>query len=347
MNDQPEYGFEDAQAGADLIRQAVGQHGLDPDAIGDGLILGSGLGDFEKNYMAGEKAGETSGPVAIPYDEIYEALGRPVSHGKVKGHNQKVVIGPVKGTGEHRLVMALNGREHPYEGVSGRRATFFLRIMQLLGVRTLLGSNAAGSLTPDTVTPPALVLTHSAQDLAIDKDNPLVGPNDNRFGPRFPHLGDHYPAATRKIVKQAAEELGIPVEEGMYVRMLGPNYESAEDIYQLRRMVNGIWEEGAKMEDDTRFKGKPVGVVGMSSTYEARVAQHATQIEEDQPEEDQHLAFTDGRAFISVATNFAGSIGPKGFVAPPTHAEVQETAAMIQEQFGSLIQEVLRRLRGK
>lgn len=340
--DQPEYyGFDDAERGADLIRKQVHAQGMEPDAIQDGVILGSGLGSFAKKHLGSDKGNELSGPVVIPYDEIYKAIGRPVGHGeKVEGHDRKIIIAPLQNTGAERLVMALSGREHPYEGVSGRRATFFLRIMQILEVKTLFGSNAAGIITPDTIMPPALVLTHSNEDLAIMDDNPLIGPNDERFGPRFPHMMNLYPRETRETIRKAAADLKIELNEGTYIRFKGPNYESPEEISHAVNLLGNMWNRGRKRKDEDRFQSQfLVGVVGMSSTYEARVAQHATQSE-------THPAFQDGRAFVSVATNYAGSVGPYNtFVEPSSHEEVQTNAAIVQENFGRLARESILRMR--
>lgn len=333
-----EYGFDDASRGADIIREKVLQHGMEPYAIQDGVVLGSGLGSFAKEHLEGAKAGDLSGPVVISYDAIYAALGMPAGHGKVEGHNKEIIVAPLQGTGAERLVMALSGREHPYEGVDGRRATFLLRVMQLLGVKTLFGSNAAGIITPDTVQPPALVLTHSNKDLAISVDNPLIGPNDERFGPRFPHMMDLYPAETRAIVRQVAENIGVVLQEGTYIRFKGPNYESPEEISHAVEMLENMWTRGRARKGEDRFPGKPVGVVGMSSTYEALVAQHATQ-------SLTHPAFLDGRAFVSVATNYAGSVGPDGFVEPSSHQEVQENAAIVQERFALLARGAILKMR--
>ncbi len=335
---QPEYGFDEASRGADLLREKIREHGMNPEAVKDGVILGSGLGNFAKDHLEGDKSGEVSGPVALSYDDIYKALGKPVGEGKVEGHDKKVIIAQLQGTDAERLVVALSGREHPYEGVDGRRATFLLRVMQLLGVKTLFGSNAAGIITPDTITPPALVLTHSNEDLAISVDSPLIGPNDERFGPRFPHMIDIYPAETRAIVKKVAEDLEIALGEGTYIRFKGPNYESPEEISRAVEMLENMWTRGRKRKGEDRFQGQPVGVVGMSSTYEARVAQHAVQSK-------TYPAFQDGRAFVSVATNYAGSVGPDGFVEPSSHTEVQENAAIVQERFGRLAREAILRMR--
>lgn len=188
-----------------------------------------------------------------------------------------------------------------------------------------------------TLTPPALVLVHSDQDCG--SDNPLIGRNDPRFGPRFPHMGDLYPAATRAVIRTAAAREGIEIKEGMYVRVMGPNYERPEDVYRMRAQLRDSWREGSLTGYDRRFGPvRPVGVVGMSSTFEQIVAQQATQ-------SDAHPAFRRGRAYMSAATNYAASLGLKGFVAPSEHSEVEENAALVQDKFGRLVRETLLALR--
>ena len=152
-------------------------------------------------------------------------------------------------------------------------------------------------------------------------------------------MSDQYPRKTQITAIESARELRIPLDLGIYVRFKGPNYESPEDISRAYSLVKNAWEQGKKRNGDYRFSNEhPVGVVGMSSTYEARVAQHASQ-SEDYP------AFQDGRAFISVSTNYAASIGPNGFVQPCSHKEVQENAEIIQENFGKLAKEIIKRMR--
>ena len=333
-----EYGFADAKKAVELIRNKTRQQGMNPDAIKDGIILGSGLGNFTKDYLEDTSTDGLSSQVIIPYAEIYKSLGRLDSIGELAGHSKQLIIAPLKGTSAERLVLVLAGREHPYEGVSGRRATFFLRVMQLLGVQTLLGSNAAGIITPNTLEPPALVLTHSNEDLAISADSPLIGVNEAAFGPRFPHLLDLYPAKTRQLIKKVAQNLNIPLKEGTYIRFKGPNYESPEEISRVVSMLENMWRIGKSRQGEERFSDEAVGVVGMSSTYEALVLQHATQSTE-------YPAFLAGRAFISVATNYAGSVGPDGFVEASTHDEVKENAAIVQDQFCKLVKESILELR--
>ena len=98
--------------------------------------------------------------------------------------------------------------------------------MQVLGVKTLFGSNAAGVVTPNSLHIPSLMLNVGNFDLAIESDNPLLGPNDDRFGPRFPHMSDQYPRKTQITAIESARDLRIPLDLGIYVRFKGPNYES-------------------------------------------------------------------------------------------------------------------------
>lgn len=328
------FNYEDARFAADEVRKlTLERSGVDISGKKiDGLILGSGLGDFAEKQM--------KEPAEIAFQEILDRILkderrndiRKVKNGGVDGHAKKLVIGRLK-DGKDRILIAQSGREHVYEGVSTRRATFWLRVMQLLGAETLIGSNASGILTPKNLKQGDLMLVHSDLDLA--DDSPLVGPNEEQFGPRFPHMGDLYPEATRKLAKEVAKEHNVQLAEGMYVRVKGPNYERKEDVYRLRREVEGIWREAQDGGHDERFTNGPaVAVVGMSSTYEQLAAQHATQSK-------RFPAFQKGRAYISVATNYAAGLSEKGPVAPPTHEEVQETADKVQKQFGKLVRELL------
>jgi purine nucleoside phosphorylase len=325
------FGYDDAKETADFVRQEVAVWGYDPDQIRDGVILGSGLGDFPANHMnLRDEPDGSCQPVQIPYQKIFDHLGiEDDTQTGIPGHAKQLIIGPLDGTDpDDPLVFAQAGREHLYEGVDPKRAVFWLRVMQLLKVRTLIGSNAAGILTPETLKSPSLILVHSDRDLAASADSPLIGPNEEPFGTRFPHKADVYTEEVRTRVNQLAEELGIDIKEGTYMRVKGPTYESPEEVYDLRNRLNGIWEEGFKQTGENRFGGTPVGVVGMSSTYEAVVAQHATL-------SDTHPAFQDSKTYFSVATNYASSLAENGFVTPCNHEEVQENAKRVG--FGRLV----------
>ena len=166
----------------------------------------------------------------------------------------------------------------------------------------------------------------------------MKGLNDDRFGPRFNHMGGHYPASTREVFHRVAKRLGIVLNEGIYIRETGPNYETAEEVYRLRGMLRSMWEEGTGQPGERRFSNGVTGVVGMSSTYENLVAQHASQ-------STMHPAFRRGKAWVSVSTNYAAGLGPEGFVGNPDHCAVKENVAFVSEQFGRLVREALLELR--
>lgn len=330
------FGYDDASRARDMLGDRMRGEGLEIGNVKDMVVLGSGLGYFPEDHME-------EGAVRLPFNEIYKELGGVEALGAVKGHDRELIVGSLKGSDESRLVLAQSGREHPYEGVSTERSTFWLRVAQLMGVENLIGSNASGILTPDTLKLKDLMLVNG--DIDLGGDNPLVGHNDERFGPRFPYRGDYYPADVRKSVRTVAARLGIDLKEGTYVRVKGPNYESADDVRRFRREVRDMWKDGAADKDERYlFEGGPklpVATVGMSSTFENMVAHHASQSE-------KHKAFL-RRAWISVATNYAALLG-----APPSdsnevldHGHVKAVAEQVRAEFGKLVKESLLEFRGE
>lgn len=341
------FGYDDANEAADYIGTKLEERGLNRGDVNTGLILGSGLGGFGEAHLNQHDTDASSRPLIIPYAEIYNHLGIPgyenyeaPKKGKiretVKGHAKKLIIGPLynqKGEKQRddHLVIGQSGREHPYEGISLRRATFWVRVMQMLQTQQLLSSNASGVVTPHTLditNGPLLMMHHSDRDLT--NTSPLWGLNDDRLGPRFPHKGDKYTTAMRTLIRQQAESLGIDLREGLYFRNGGPYYESAEEVYELRGKINTIWSEGGQQEGDDRFKGNPVGVVGMSTIYEMDVAQHAKQSK-------SHPAFQNGTGAISMAGNYSSALSAKGFVEDTTHEEVGEAAKQVEGEFNALV----------
>ncbi|MGA3024294.1 MAG: purine-nucleoside phosphorylase [Bryobacteraceae bacterium] len=197
------------------------------------VVLGSGLGEFAR---------ELDNRVEIPYVEI---PGWPPS--TAVAHAGKLVVGTLAGQG--LAVMA--GRNHLYEGYTPAQVTFGVRVLARLGVRSLVLTNAAGGIN----------LSYSKGALVIIRDhinlqgsNPLVGPNDDAIGPRFPDMTEAYDAAYRRIARDAAAELCIAMPEGVYAAMLGPSYETPAEINFLRVI-------GADL-------------VGMSTAPEAIAAHH-------------------------------------------------------------------------
>ena len=201
---------------------------------GVGIILGTGLGGLAEQIEV-----ESS----IPYEEI---PGFPLS--TVETHAGRLLLG--------RLgkcpVVAMQGRFHRYEGYGLAEVTFPVRVLHALGARTLVVSNACGGMNP-LWAPGDLVLL--SDHINLLGDNPLVGSNDDRLGPRFPDMSAPYDPALRALARAAALELGIVLREGVYVAVPGPSLETRAEYRMLRAM-------GAD-------------VVGMSTVPEVIVANHA------------------------------------------------------------------------
>jgi purine-nucleoside phosphorylase len=219
--------FDQIQASADAIRR---RHGQAPDV---GIILGTGLGG-----LAREIAVETR----VPYGEIPNF---PLS--TVESHAGQLLLGRLAG----RSVVAMQGRFHRYEGYDLGQVTFPVRVMHALGVRTLIVSNACGGMNP-LWAPGDLMLI--SDHINLLGDNPLVGPNDDRLGSRFPDMSAPYDPELRALARAIALELGIVLREGVYVAVAGPNLETRAEYRMLRAF-------GAD-------------VVGMSTVPEVIVANH-------------------------------------------------------------------------
>jgi purine-nucleoside phosphorylase len=195
--------FAQIDAAADSIRQAVGSV---PEIA---VVLGSGLGDF---------AGTLSEPVVLPYEQIPHW---PVS--RVVGHAGRLVAGTVVG----RRVLALAGRSHFYEGHSMGVVTFATRVLGRLGVKVLVITNAAGGINERFATGALMVIDDHVNFMGT---NPLVGPNDDRFGARFPDMSEVYSRRLRGLADQAARQRGVALEHGIYVAVCGPSYETPAEI---------------------------------------------------------------------------------------------------------------------
>lgn len=343
-NSDEKFGYDHVMEAREMLAFDMEQHGLDPAKLKNMLILGSGLDAFPKDHMNADelKDGEISAglgessPLQVPFGRYYEKLGIEPLHGSVPGHARSLIVGPLNNDLSGPLVLAQSGREHPYEGVSTKRATFWLRVAQLMGVENLIGSNASGALTPESLKIGDLMLVHSERDYG--NDNPLSGPNDERFGPRFPHRGDVYPEEMRKLIRGVAARMGVDLKEGTYVRMPGPNYESTEQVYDLRGMLDEMWYQGRRNSDPRFMQPFTVGTAGMSSTFENMVAQHASQSK-------KNPAFKN-RAYISAITNYAAMLGPEGLMKGElSHEHVKDAAAEMRENFGCLVKNVLLELR--
>jgi len=182
-----------------------------------GLVLGSGLGGL---------ADALENRVEIPYGEI---PGWPVS--TAVGHAGVLVLGAVDGV----PVAVMRGRAHLYEGVSAVRAVFGVRVLGKLGIRSLVVTNAAGGINT-AYQPGELVLI--SDHVNLQGASPLVGPNDEDLGPRFPDMSDAYDPELRRLAHEAAGRLGIELREGVYAAWLGPQFETPAEI-RFMRAVGG------------------------------------------------------------------------------------------------------------
>jgi purine-nucleoside phosphorylase len=269
--------YTKAKAAADAIRSRV------PAVPQVGIVLGSGLGDF---------ANSLGDAVSMPYDDLPHW---PAS--RVIGHEGRLVVGTAQG----RTVAALAGRCHVYEGHDLGTVTFAVRALGLLGVKTLILTNAAGGVNTGFSQGALMAID---DHINLIGDNPLVGANDDRFGPRFPDMSEVYSARLRVLADRAAERIGLPLAHGVYVALLGPSYETPAEIRYLRAI-------GAD-------------AVGMSTVPEAIVARHMSM---------EVLG-------ISCITNMAAGVLPQ----PLDHAEVMETARRIRGQFIALLEGVIGQL---
>jgi purine-nucleoside phosphorylase len=249
-----------------------------------GVVLGSGLGAF---------ADELTERTELPYAEIPEW---PSS--TAVGHAGKLVTGKLGVTD----VAVMAGRAHLYEGNTPAQAVYGVRVLRAFGVRSIVFTNAAGGINL-SLERGGLVLI--SDHINLQGCNPLVGPNDDELGPRFPDMSDAYSREYREIAKQVAAELCIPITEGVYAAMLGPSYETPAEIRFLRTI-------GAD-------------VVGMSTVLEAIVANHAGM---------KVLG-------ISCVTNMAAGIVPQQKI---SHEEVLETGLMVRDTLVRFLKALLPRL---
>ncbi len=247
------------------------------------IVLGSGLGDFADTLLDA---------LAMPYDELPHW---PTS--RVIGHAGRLVLGTVGG----RRIAALSGRAHFYEGHDLGTVVFATRVMARLGVTQMILTNAAGGINTGFAQGALMIIDDHINLLG---SNPLVGPNDERFGPRFPDMTEVYSSRLRGIADATAKARGIPVAHGVYVAVHGPSYETPAEIRYLRTI-------GAD-------------AVGMSTVPEAIAARHMGV---------EVLG-------ISCITNMAAGVLPQ----PINHAEVLETTRRVRGSFVSLLEGIIERL---
>ncbi|HHC08476.1 MAG TPA: purine-nucleoside phosphorylase [Actinobacteria bacterium] len=244
------------------------------------VVLGSGLSTY---------AASLTDAIAVPYADIPHF---PVP--RVEGHAgtlYSVRFG-------ERAVLVLAGRVHAYEGWDLADVVFGVRVAALAGCRTVLLTNAAGGVAAD-LAPGDLVMISDHLNLAAR--NPLVGPNDDRLGPRFPDLTDAYDPEVRALGRSAFEAVGVPYREGVYAWMLGPSFETPAEIRMVARLGGDL--------------------VGMSTVPEAIAL--------------RHLGVAVGG--ISLVTNLAAGISPT----PLSHEEVTETADRARDRIVAVLDRLL------
>ena len=249
-----------------------------------GVVLGSGLGAF---------ADSLDDRIEIPYSEI---AGWPQS--TAVGHAGKLVEGGISG----RDVIVMAGRAHLYEGYSAQQVVFGIRELARRGVRSLVLTNAAGAIKTSFRPGDLVLISDHINLLGV---NPLIGPNDDSLGPRFPDMSDAYSREYRQIAKQAGAELGLTLQEGIYAAVPGPSYETPAEIRYLRTI-------GANL-------------VGMSTVPETIAANHLGM---------KVLG-------ISCVTNMAAGILDRKLV----HTEVLEAGERVKDTLVGLLRAVLPLLR--
>ncbi|PUA38775.1 purine-nucleoside phosphorylase [Paenibacillus elgii] len=247
------------------------------------LILGSGLGVL---------ADLVEGGVTIPYEDIPHF---PVS--TVEGHAGELLLGKVEG----KHVLMMKGRFHMYEGYGVETVSFPVRVMKELGVEKLLVTNAAGGINT----------SYEVGDLMLIRDhinftfrNPLIGPNHSELGVRFPDMSEAYSRRLREAAKEVAAEQGLKLQEGVYLGLLGPSYETPAEIRMMRTLGGDA--------------------VGMSTVPEVLVARHAG---------IEVLGF-------SCISNMAAGILDQ----PLSHAEVMETTERAKPKFLKLVLGIISRI---
>jgi len=248
-----------------------------------GLVLGSGLGGF---------ADALTKSTNIPYAEVPS-----FPQATAIGHAGRLVVG----NAGQVPVAAMQGRVHQYEGYSAQQVAFPIRVFGRMGIKAVILTNAAGGINLG-YSQGALVLIRD--HINLQGTNPLVGPNDDRFGLRFPDMTHTYARSYREIAREEAAKLGIMLHDGIYAALLGPSFETPAEIEHLRRI-------GADL-------------VGMSTVAEVIAARHMGL---------NVLA-------ISCVTNMAAGILDQ----PLSHAEVMETGERVRSTFEALLKAVLPRV---
>lgn len=253
-----------------------------------GLILGSGLGPLADQIQEADH---------IPFNEIPHF---PVS--TVQGHSGRLVIGWLEG----QSVLVMQGRAHFYEGYPMAQVTLPIRVMQALGIEILVVTNAAGGLNPEWQAGDLMLITDHINLIGMTGSNPLRGPNLDEFGPRFPDMSEAYDSELRRLAKEAAEQAGVLLREGVYTGLAGPNFETPAELHFLRSFGTDA--------------------VGMSTVTEVTVARHG------------------GMRVLGLSGISNIAVYDPSQVAPASHEEVLEAGRQIVPKLSAVIKNTLRRL---
>jgi purine-nucleoside phosphorylase len=255
-----------------------------------GVILGSGLSSL---------ADAVEDATVLPYGELPHF---PVS--TVAGHAGRLVLGQLAGA----TVCVMQGRFHAYEGYSLQQTTFPVRVMRRMGVHTLILTNAAGGVNPNFAVGDLMLIEDHINFAGMAGLNPLVGPNLDEFGTRFPAMNRTYTRRLREVATTVAAQHALPLRRGVYTFLSGPNFETPAEIRMLRRLGTDA--------------------VGMSTVPEALVAHHA------------------GMEVLAVSTITNICIDELDSDREPTHEEVQAAGAVIVPRLTTLLLGVLAELGG-
>jgi purine-nucleoside phosphorylase len=253
-----------------------------------GLILGSGLNPLARSVEGG---------ITIPYGEIPHFPAATV-----QGHIGRLIIGWLEG----QVVAVMQGRAHYYEGYSMAEITFPVRVMRVLGVESLIVTNAAGGLNPEFQAGDVMLITDHINLIGMAGLNPLRGPNLDEFGPRFPDMSEAYDRHLQELARQVATEANVPLREGVYICLAGPSFETPADLRFLRLI-------GAD-------------AVGMSTVPEVTIARHG----------GTRVLGLSGISNVAVMEG----VPP----AETTHEEVLEAGQMLVPRLETVIRGVLRAL---
>ena len=251
-----------------------------------GIILGSGLNDLANSVQKAD---------VIPYSEL---PNWPRS--TVQGHAARLVLGELEG----QTVMVMQGRIHFYEGYSMSQITLPVRVMQRLGLEMMFVTNAAGGVNPDFVPGDVMLITDNLNMVGMTGANPLIGPNIDELGPRFPDMSRQYDSELMMLARKVASENKIALREGVYCGLSGPSYEGPADLRFLRMAGTDA--------------------VGMSTVSEVIVARHG----------GMRVL---GLSGISNKANLDGST-------ETTHEEVMEAGKVITPKIEAILRGVLRSL---